>query len=134
MVRLVPSSFLFLAAVGCSSGSGGSGGGGNAPAQCFQLLDQWCGKAADCGVQLGQLSAGERGTAFDECQQQAQAVAGCSDAVAVGPSYSACIADIDAMSCSTFASQNVSLPGTCQGVIEKEPRSSPPPAPIPDDG
>jgi hypothetical protein len=103
--------------VGCGSDSGTA----TPPEQCEAILDDFCGRAADCVVQLGCDPGHSRDDENQACLTSAQQVSMCGKATSVGPSYAACINDVQTIACSAFGSSTLCvappLPADCQGVI-----------------
>jgi hypothetical protein len=77
-------------------------------------VQTWCQHAIGCLAQYQKLNQEQE---IATCESQGNANARCASAVAVTTSYDTCLADVDAMPCSAFASGTPSLPATCTGVV-----------------
>lgn len=113
--------FGALAAFGC-----GSSDSTPLPVQqCNTFLSDYCGHASDCFVVDGIDTANNRNADDDLCLATARRGLDCNKAVSVGPTYQACIMDVNTTECSTFASaaQGMAppLPADCVGVIMLSP-------------
>ena len=91
------------------------------PAQCDTFLNEYCAHGADCIEQTGVEPGVTRDQQYQNCLNVAKRSIVCANAVAVGPTYSACLSDVKAIDCSAYSSvpqgMAPSLPTNCKGVI-----------------
>jgi hypothetical protein len=98
------------------------GGGGDAVSGCEAFADAWCDRAIGCLVELGTLTQADFDAQLDVCIDVGVAAARCENAVALGPTYDECLADIDAKLCTDWDVPMSELgtvlpPDTCRGQI-----------------
>jgi len=91
------------------------------PEECEAFLDAYCGRTADCIAQNGTDPGVSAADEKQACIASAKQNLSCGQAVAVGPSYNQCLADVKKIDCSIVAAlpaQGDALPTTCEGVIK----------------
>lgn len=107
-----------LAAFGCGSSDAGS----SPQDDCETILTDYCGHGADCIVQDGLDPGVSRDSENQSCLTAARQSLPCGKAVSIGPSYSACVMDVNTTACSAFASTTQGtappLPADCVGVVK----------------
>ena len=103
MTKLMIACVLTAALVGC-----GGGGSDPAAAECDALVDKICGRFAECNFQGV--------TSKDDCIDQFNDNADCSDADQVSATYDDCVLTMDTITCADL-NMLTALPAECVGVI-----------------
>jgi hypothetical protein len=85
------------------------------PAQaCQNFVDARCNKEAECAVPT------DRARVLEDCQFVFKINIDCSEVQGLGPTYSACLADTNALSCASYDPQNgLPSPSSCKGILLK---------------
>src|SRR5712691_3814648 len=108
---------LGLLVIACGS----SDGGAQSPTeQCDELLNTYCGRAADCIAQVGCDPTYTREQENAACLTSARQNLACGNAKAVGASYSDCLNAAGSTACTAFGTSSQcttpGLPADCKGV------------------
>ena len=103
------------------AGVGGASSGGSPVAQCNAVFEAYCARSAACVVQLSCEPGMTEAQEHDACMAAVSGALDCSKAVAVGPTYDACLTKLGAIACSEYGTPPncmvASLPDDCSGVI-----------------
>lgn len=121
-MRRRTAAWVLALAGGCGGDSGDGQAGSPATPECKAFVSTWCHRAVGCLVSVGTLSESEQAENLDVCVDVAIAAARCERAVAVGPSYDQCLAEVEVKPCSDWdipesELSTVKLPDSCSGII-----------------
>jgi hypothetical protein len=108
-----------LVAGALALGCGSDDDRGPAAGQCDDFIAAFCGRGADCIVELGCDPGHTRDQEYRACLNASPL--NCDNAKAVGSTYPACMSGIANLACSAFGAQAMctapTLPADCSGVI-----------------
>jgi hypothetical protein len=94
----------------------------SAPKQCETYASTWCQKSFGCFVKNGRLDQGSLQYNIDQCKKLIIEKLPCSAVKSVSNSYSKCLSDVKALSCSKFdvppeKFTSVPQPSSCDDVV-----------------
>lgn len=105
-----------LWAVGCSGSDSGSG---DPASQCNQLGESLCEANANCAVQTGLVTEGQRSTYTSNCVTGFKGALDCSRVTTTTGHPDVCQSDVASTSCSFFdRNTGLPIPASCQHIFQ----------------